>query len=283
MFRSLALAFAVLAGVAAHAEAPRKRVDLAASTRPDVQDTRLQVGSLTLTPCGPAWCGSLSRTLDPSGAVAGTIAIGFEFYPQRDAARPNAGAVVATEGGPGYATTGTRASYLALFEPLRADRHLLLVDNRGTGRSAPLHCDALQHDPLSLPRSVAACGAQLGERAVLYGTALAADDLAAVIDALQLGRVDLYGDSYGTYFGQAFASRYPQLLRSVTLDAAYEVVGLDPWYKTSVTTARAAFDQVCRSSLACSNAAPGSSWALSSSGTPDGLRWTRFSRSRSAR
>ena len=48
----------------------------------------------------------------------------------------------------------------------------------------------------------------------LYGTANAARDLADVLAALQTGPVDLYGDSYGSYFGQTFAARYPRLLRS---------------------------------------------------------------------
>jgi pimeloyl-ACP methyl ester carboxylesterase len=248
------LIFAALTWLAlgpAQADVLRKRAAAAPAASPAAQGKALQVGTLALTPCGQAWCGSLTRALDPSGEVPGTIAIAFELYPQRDAARPNAGAVVATEGGPGYATTGSRAGYLALFDPLLTDRHLLLVDNRGTGRSAPLHCEALQYDPLSLPQSVAACGAQLGERAALYGSALAADDLAAVIDALQLGRVDLYGDSYGTFFSQTFAGRHPALLRSVVLDAAYAVIGADPWYPEAAPQARAAFDAACARSPAC--------------------------------
>ena len=43
-------------------------------------------------------------------------------------------------------------------------------------------------------------------------TAYAADDLAAVMRALELGKVDLYGDSYGTFFVQEFVARLPFLL-----------------------------------------------------------------------
>src|SRR5580698_9635322 len=87
-----------------------------------------------------------------------------------------------------------------------------------------------------------------------------ARDLAAVIRHLGVGKVDLYGDSYGTYFAQSFLSRYPQLLRSVVLDSAYEARDLDPWYRTTVTTARRAFDTACRLSAACHSQAPGKSW-----------------------
>ncbi len=56
---------------------------------------------------------------------------------------------------------------------------------------------------------IAACGRSLGKRAALYGTAYAADDLAAILEALGIRRIDLYGDSYGTYFEQVFAVRHP--------------------------------------------------------------------------
>ncbi len=52
-------------------------------------------------------------------------------------------------------------------------------------------------------------------------SAAAAEDLATVIVALQLPKVDLYGDSYGSFFAQVFASRIPQLVRSVILDSTY--------------------------------------------------------------
>ena len=69
--------------------------------------------------------------------------------------------------------------------------------------------------------TAAICAAKLGDRFDLYGSALSADDLSAVITALQLGPVDLYGDSYGTFFAQVFLGRHPDQLRSVVLDSAY--------------------------------------------------------------
>ena len=179
------------------------------------------------------------------------------------------------EGGPGYPSTGSRDYYLELFAPLLRSRNLLLVDNRGTGTSALVSCRPLQRwraadgNPEYL-RRVAACGRQLNRtRALpgggfvhgsdLYGTANAARDLAEVLAALRTGRVDLYGDSYGSYFAQTFAARYPALLRSVTLDATWPVLGTDPFYLSTPQTMRIAFDLACRRSLACAAAAPGRS------------------------
>jgi pimeloyl-ACP methyl ester carboxylesterase len=230
--------------------AARKPVAKAFAIAPRAAPT-LNVGALTLTRCGAGYCGSLERDLDPAGAVPGTIAIAFEYYPPFDPSLPRAGALVATEGGPGYPTTGSRNSYLGLLRPLMQDRSLLLVDNRGTGGSAAIHCPALQRDALYRNATIAACGAQLADRSDLYGSGLAADDLAAVIDALRLGPVDLYGDSYGTFFGQAFAARHPSLVRSLVLDGAYAVIGADPWYPEAPAQAQTAFNQACARSPAC--------------------------------
>src|SRR5215213_2328949 len=238
---------------------------------------RLTVGRLRLDPCEAvdgAWCGSLRVPFDRADPAAGTIGINFEWYP---ATHAPAGTVVAVEGGPGYPSTGSRDYYLELFAPVQRTRNLLLVDNRGTGGSGPINCRPLQRWHLALgdeeyDRRVAACGEQLNSArrlpddgfvhgSDLYGTANAARDMADVLTALETGPVDMYGDSYGSYFGQTFAARYPRLLRSLTLDATWPVLGSDPFYVSTIETARIAFDLACRRSVACALAAPGSSMA----------------------
>jgi pimeloyl-ACP methyl ester carboxylesterase len=241
------------------------------------EDGRLVVGRLPLDPCEDAegaWCGKLRVPFDRADPAAGTIPINFEWYPAEQAP---VGTIVAMEGGPGYPSTGSRDYYLELFGGLQRTRNLLLVDNRGTGTSGLIDCRPLQRWRLALgeaeyDRRLAACGDQLNSArrlpgggfvhgSDLYGTANAARDLADVLDALQTGPVDLYGDSYGSYFGQSFAARYPRLLRSLTLDATWPVLGTDPFYVSTIETARIAFDLACRRSVACALAAPGSSMA----------------------
>ena len=188
------------------------------------------------------------------------------------------GTLVAMEGGPGYPSTGSRDYYIELFAGLQRTRNLLLVDNRGTGTSGLINCGTcsagLALGEEEFDRRLAACGDQLNTaRALpgsgfvhgsdLYGTANAARDLADVLAALQTGPVDLYGDSYGSDFGQTFAARYPRLLRSLTLDATWPVLGTDAFYISTIEPARIAlpFDLTCRRSVACALAAPGSSMA----------------------
>jgi pimeloyl-ACP methyl ester carboxylesterase len=95
----------------------------------------------------------------------------------------------------------------------------------------------------------------------LFNTAYSARDVSGVLSALRVGRVDLYGDSYGSWFAQVLASRYPQQLRSVTLDSTYQVLGLDPWYTSTVVTARQAFEQACDRWQSCDSAAGSGSWS----------------------
>jgi pimeloyl-ACP methyl ester carboxylesterase len=241
----------------------------------------LRIGATSLQECRsgfpehPVWCGSLPVPLDYSDPSAPMIDIGFMWFPaSKPAPLPT---IVAEEGGPGFPSTGSRSLYVPLFAPLLVHRNLLLVDNRGTGRSTLIHCPSLEHFPGIEPTTaflvaVQQCGDALDHHwrrtngswvhaSDLFNTANSARDLAVVLRTLETGPVDLYGDSYGTWFSQTFASRYPSLLHSVTLDASYQVRGLSPWYATSATVAHSAFDTVCALSVACSTAAPGPAWA----------------------
>ena len=215
----------------------------------------IQVGSLTLTRCpdAAAYCGSVPRTLDPTGIVRGTIDIHFEYYPHSDTLQDPLEPIMAAEGGPGYATTGSRNQYLGLFAPLLDRRDLLLIDERGTGKSQAVDCPLLQSESTLGVAGIAACSAQLGNARYLYGSGLAADDVAAILDALAIPVVNLYGDSYGTFFAQTIAGRHPERLRSVVLDSAYPVRGLSPWYPEIAITARYAFNATCRRSAACNS------------------------------
>src|ERR1700759_1582585 len=160
----------------------------------------LAVGKLTLHHCETSapWCGTLVRPLDRAGSVDGTIPVYFEFFPHTGPG-PAVGTLVATEGGPGYPATESRDEYLKLFAPLRAQRDVVLMDTRGTGRSGAIDCHPLQTDPALSEANIGRCGESLGPRAAFYSATAATDDLAAILEDLSTGPVDLYGDSYGTF------------------------------------------------------------------------------------
>jgi pimeloyl-ACP methyl ester carboxylesterase len=237
----------------------------------------LRLGQAQLRHChgGPGYCGTLVRELDP-GLIGGPrIGIHYEWFPATDRGARAKGTIVAVEGGPGYPSTDSLSNYTGTFGPVRGRFNLLLVDNRGTGGSALIRCPSLERFPLRARASgpafagrVAACARLIdgryrtrGGRSVhaadLFGTAYAVDDLHAVLDELGLRHVELYGDSYGSWFAQAYAARHPGDLAAVILDSTYPIRGLDPYYASSGLVARYAMEKVCARSLACRTAAPG--------------------------
>src|SRR3954469_639226 len=230
-----------------------------------------RVGSVTLHRCAfmSGWCGSIVRLLDPGNPHGPKIGVGFRWLPA-SAGHARGATLVAVEGGPGFPSIGSRWEYQAMYGSLLRTRNLLLVDNRGTGRSGPIDCPDLQGfagvtSTPGFPTRVAACANQIDRRyrhaADFYATAYAAADLSAVMRKLGLGPVDLYGDSYGTWFAQSFMARHPGQLHSVVLDSAYPVRGLDPWYASTGAAARAGMDAVCTRDLGCAGIAGGSATA----------------------
>jgi pimeloyl-ACP methyl ester carboxylesterase len=256
----LALALSVAAVLTPDAAqgrpSPRPAVGASGPSSVGVAPTR--IGLVAVRPCpavaARAVCGRLPRTWDPTGAVPGTVGIGFAFVPAADGSRPALGTLVAQEGGPGYPSTGSASYYVGLYAPLMDRRNLLMVDQRGTGRSGAIDCPELQNLVGAYAPAAGRCAARLGPHSHLFGTDLASDDLAAVIGALRLGRVDLYGDSYGTFFAQTFAGRHPDLLRSLVLDAAYPTYGEDAWYGTQGPALHGSLEAVCRASAWCARA-----------------------------
>jgi pimeloyl-ACP methyl ester carboxylesterase len=246
-------------------------------TRPPNAPASIRIGQVSLRRCRQkllSYCGRIAVPLDYSSPASPDIGIGFRWLP---AAGHPTGVILAVEGGPGFSSAGSQNLYLAMAGSLLRSRDMLLVNLRGTGNSTPVNCPGLER---AGPRQqgngfnhlVAACGRQLNHTwryrgggwvhaSDLFNTAYSARDVAEVLRHLKLGRVDLYGDSYGSWFSQVFASRYPGLLRSVTLDSTYQVLDLDPWYTTTVVTARRAFNAACRLSRPCARAGTGSSWA----------------------
>jgi pimeloyl-ACP methyl ester carboxylesterase len=214
----------------------------------------LRVGSIALHRCAfnrDYYCGALRVALDPAGRVAGSIDIALAWLPHTNRAVRSAGTIVAVEGGPGYPSIGSRSYYRTLYAPLLDARDMLLVDNRGTGQSGAIVCEPLQRAPLMTLGQVTRCGHELGRTSDLYGTAIAADDMAKSLTALRIRKVDMYGDSYGSFFVQAFAGRHPERVRSIVLDGAYPVIGGSPWYPSTAPTLRRAFNIACTRSPVC--------------------------------
>lgn len=121
-------------------------------------------------------------------------------------------------GGPGASTVEMAALFFDELAVLRARRDIVLVDQRGTGGSNALHCDAAAAGAI-VPADVNECLRQLQRAADLrfYGTDDAVRDLDRVRAVLGYDRIDIAGISYGTRVTWWYAKRFPSRLRAVVM------------------------------------------------------------------
>ena len=179
---------------------------------------------------------------------------------------PRADPLFILAGGPGQAASFL-GPFAAALTGVRKDRDIVLVDQRGTGRSSPLLCAAfkpdqslkaaLEFDPLPKATSCAQELAANGVDAAQYTTAAWVADLDAVRIALGYDKINLWGGSYGTRVAQEYLRRYPQRVRSVVLDGVATPAmrsTLDVWPSREV--ALGAIVEACAQSRACAAAHP---------------------------
>lgn len=172
-----------------------------------------------------ARCGTMHRPENPADPDSPDIELRVAVVPALNLT-PEPDPVVPIAGGPGQGTVEFYAAYRAAFEPLRRNRDILLIDQRGTGASARMDCpiddDAILFETeYSLEDTVAyieECLDKLPHDPRYFTTSVAVTDLEALREALGYTALNLYGVSYGTRVAQHFARRYPGSTRSVVLD-----------------------------------------------------------------
>ncbi|PKL94482.1 MAG: hypothetical protein CVV18_08800, partial [Gammaproteobacteria bacterium HGW-Gammaproteobacteria-8] len=107
---------------------------------------------------------------------------------------------------------------------LNRTRHLIFLDQRGTGGSNALDCEfdeaamEIAVDIEQTDRLLRDCHAELDAAVQHYTTGDAAEDLEALRLHLGLGPVNLIGGSYGTRMAQVYLRAYPEAVRSVVID-----------------------------------------------------------------
>jgi len=209
-----------------------------------------------ISPCdlgaGPRFrCGRITVPAVRGDASQGEQSIFFAVRPRDELKKPPLGTIFAVEGGPGYASTNfdSAKSYRAVFRPLLRRRDMVLIDQRGTGHSQAVNCPQLQRGMVPEVIAAASCANQLGGRYQGFTSAESAADIEAVRNALGVGPITLYGDSYGTLLAQAYSIRYPGSLRSMVLSSAYPAD--DPFWRTIYTWAMRAVKLSCARNATC--------------------------------
>jgi pimeloyl-ACP methyl ester carboxylesterase len=230
-----------------------------------------QRGTIVLSPCrvpdfkDDARCGVLDVPEDPNKPDGRRLSIAVAVIAavtQPALTDP----IVVLMGGPGEDAITAAGLFADQFADLRQNRDLLLVDQRGTGRSGPLPCDLYSaEDPAASlrdvfpPAAVKRCAQRLRTRADLtqYTYDHFASDLEQVRRALGYGALNLFAGSYGTRAAQVYVRAYPQSVRTMYLGS---VVPLDaanplPFAKTAQTALENLLSE-CAADSACHAAFP---------------------------
>jgi pimeloyl-ACP methyl ester carboxylesterase len=128
-------------------------------------------------------------------------------------------------GGPGQGAAELARPLREMFRRVQADRDIVLVDQRGTGKSHPLNCKsdddtlAALNEPLETSMArLRKCLEGLDADVKQYTTTIAMDDLNDVREYLGYDTINIYGGSYGTRAALAYLRQHEPTVRSVIID-----------------------------------------------------------------
>jgi len=173
-------------------------------------------------------CGQVSRPLDPARPDGVRIDIRYVVVPAL-ARNKLPDPVLLLAGGPGQSAIALTASVMPRLSRLNYRRDLVFIDQRGTGRSAPLSCPDNSDrslDELLKPgakvRLLEQCRDALqrlphGDLR-FYTTTIAMQDMDAVRAALGVERWNLIGASYGTRAALEYQRQFPDRVRRAVID-----------------------------------------------------------------
>ncbi len=163
-------------------------------------------------------------------------------------------------GGPGTSAVDLYTSAAGPFDRVRRDRDIILLDQRGTGRSHRLDCKYGNQnlfdrvEEIRVAEENAKCLAALSKTSDVrqYTTSVAVRDLDDVREALGYERINLFGNSYGTRVAQHYARRFPKATRALILDGVVDpevvlgpAIAIDAERALERILARCAADAAC--------------------------------------
>ena len=171
-----------------------------------------------------AWCATAGVPIDPNAPDGETFDLFVARIPSQ-VADPLPDPLILIAGGPGQSTVDFYMQNRPVFAPVRRERDLILVDQRGTGRSAAgFQCeldadlDFQIADEALLESLTADCLEELERDPRFFTTSMAVRDLEFVRRELGVDQWNVYGVSYGTRVAQHYLRRYPEHVRTAILD-----------------------------------------------------------------
>jgi pimeloyl-ACP methyl ester carboxylesterase len=167
-------------------------------------------------------------------------------------------------GGPGGVATEDARMVYTNFSRLRADRDIVLVDQRGVGGSHLLLCPEARSEAMAklddesfLADYIDTCLEQLDADIRFYTTAAAMDDLDEVRQALGYDQINLYGGSYGATAVQVYVRLHGEHVRSavVAFGTLLDIPIFERLAGNSQRALNLLFDR-CERDTTCQNAFP---------------------------
>jgi pimeloyl-ACP methyl ester carboxylesterase len=204
--------------------------------------------AIAYTPCEPTGfqCGQLPVPLDRTGAVPGSLTLSIKRV--QASSNPTAGAIFALAGGPGQAAIPASTEFASILAPGIANRDLVVFDQRGTGASGRLRCDAFERDFSSVATAAADCANQLGPARGFYRTSDSVDDIESIRVESGYQKIVLFGVSYGTKVALDYAAKYPANVEALVLDSVVPPEGSDVLNVSTFKAMPRALGQVCANS-----------------------------------
>jgi pimeloyl-ACP methyl ester carboxylesterase len=209
-------------------------------------------GALTFSACkdDPGFsCASVAVPLSRTGLASGTISLAVERL--QSGLSPSHTAVLALAGGPGQAANPLADFIAKAISPALTDRDLIVYDQRGTGRSDPLNCDALNSPAAEssneevLSSLGEQCAEQLGNARGSFTSEESVEDIEAIRQALGYEKLVLYGTSYGTKVAELYAERYPQNVEALVLDSVVLPEGPETFSLSSLKALAPVLSELC--------------------------------------
>ncbi len=169
-------------------------------------------------------------------------------------------------GGPGQASSDLLSLTRYYFSSLLVDHDFVFVDQRGTGKSAPLNCDTDILKYADVPPAQAeelafqdhkACVAGFDADLIRYTTPYAVQDLERVREALGYKKIFLWGVSYGTRVILEYLRSAPNVIEGTVLDGvAPTAIQLPNFIEQDGSAALANIFELCRKDNPCQQAFP---------------------------
>ena len=234
-------------------------------TDPKATDPSLQCATVTVP---------LARTADGAPSGDATLDLALVRVPSTEDRK---GSVLFNPGGPGGSGFDSIAQGGAsISSSLGLGAYDLIgFDPRGVDRSNGIRCltdaqldqQAYLDDTPDTPEAQAAldgtdaafaeaCTAKYGDTLQDYSTANTARDMDAIREALGDETIGYLGISYGTYLGAVYATLFPDRIRGMVLDSAFEPSGdtIEQQYETQLVGFEHAFQNWatwCQTNTSC--------------------------------